>query len=396
MKVLKPFYYDDFKCIADKCIDNCCHMQWQITIDEKTYKKYRKLKGTWGKKINNNITRIRKNNNYLSYGKIKLKDCGCSLLDEEGFCTIHAQLGEGYLSNTCKMYPRNIAKYNNIYERNLLMSCPEVARYFVKHQGNFYFNMDEEELLDLDKDYIINKNYDENLYNLLWNARGLAIEIVQFKEIDIWKRIVFVKSLCDKVQKIIDKNDYENYQSLLNNFKNEIVNVDTIKSLDKITIVPGIKISFTQTILQLRNDFGIKNEKYLKLIDEYNELVEKNNTDILIIEIENEFNEILNEYNNIMENLLIYLIYKYFMNALYTKNLEVEISNVIISYAVIKMLLLARWYKNNKILNEEDFVEVFYVFSRVIEHNNGFLDILQNNIKDAGYDSVAYMTILVH
>ena len=72
-----------------------------------------------------------------------------------------------------------------------------------------------------------------------------------------------------------------------------------------------------------------------------------------------------------------------------------EISNVIISYAVIKMLLLARWYKNNKILNEEDFVEVFYVFSRVIEHNNGFLDILQNNIKDAGYDSLAYMTILV-
>ena len=123
--------------------------------------------------------------------------------------------------------------------------------------------------------------------------------------------------------------------------------------------------------------------------------MKKNNNDILIIEIENEFNGFLSKYNNIMENLLVYLIYKYFMKALYTKNLEKEINNVIISYAVIKMLLLARWYKNNKILNEEDFVEVFYVFSRVIEHNNGFLDILQNNIKDAGYDSVAYMTILV-
>ena len=194
---------------------------------------------------------------------------------------------------------------------------------------------------------------------------------------------------------IINENDYKNYQSLLNNFKNEIVNVDTIKSLDKITIVPGIKMPFIQTILQLRNNVGRKNEKYLKLIDEYNELVEKNNTDILIIEIENEFDGFLSKYNNIVENLLVYLIYKYFMKALYTKNLEVEISNVIISYAVIKMLLLARWYKNNKILNEEDFVEVFYVFSRVIEHNNGFLDILQNNIKDAGYDSLAYMTILV-
>ena len=396
MKVLKPFYYDDFKCIADKCIDNCCHIQWTITIDEKTYKKYRKLKGPWGKKINNNITRIRKNNSYLSYGKIKLKDCGCSLLDEEGFCTIHAQLGEGYLSNTCKSYPRNIIKYNNIYERNLTMSCPEVARYFVKYQDNFYFNMDEEELSDLDRDYIINKSCDEKLYNILWDVRSLAMEIIQFKEIEIWKRIVFLKTLCDKVQVLINENEYENYEMLLNNFRNEITNIDTINSLDKITIVPDIKMSFIQVILQLRNNGGTKNEKYLKLIDEYNELVEKNNSGILMIEIENQFNKFLIQHNNVLENLLVYLIYKYFMIALYTKNLEVEISNMIISYAVIKMLLLARWYKNNKILNEEDFVEVFYVFSRVIEHNNGFLDILQNNIKDAGYDSVAYMTILVH
>lgn len=395
MKVLKPFYYDDFKCIADKCIDNCCHIQWRIAIDEKTYKKYRKLKGPWGKKINNNITRIRKNNSYLNYGKIKLKERGCSLLDEHGLCSIHAQLGEGYLSNTCKVYPRDIRKYNNIYERNLLMSCPEVSRYLIKHKDDFYFNMDEEELSNLDKEYIVNRNYNEKSYNLLWDSRSLAIEIIQFKEIDFWKRIAFLKTLCNRVQKIINESNYENYKQLLNNFRNEIINIDTIKSLDKISIVPDIKMSFIQSILQLRNNGGIKNEKYLNLIDEYNEMVEKNNDANLMIKIENEFNEILNEYNNIMENLLIYLIYKYFMKALYTKNLEVEISNVIISYAVIKMLLLSRWYKNNKIVNEEDFVEVFYVFSRVIEHNNGFLDILQNNIKDAGYDSLAYMTILV-
>lgn len=394
MKVLKPFYYDDFNCIANKCIDSCC-IGWNVYINKNTYKKYKKVGGVFGKKLSNSINRIKLNGNDLSYGKIKLKNNICPMMNEEKLCDVYINLGEEYLCDICKLYPRNINKYGEIYERNLTMSCPEVARYFVKHKGDFYFNMDEEKLSDLDKDYIINKNYDENLYNLLWDARSLTMEIIQFKEIDIWKRIVFVKSLCDKVQVVINKNNYENYQSLLNNFKNEIVNVDTIKSLDKITIVPGIKMPFTQIILQLRNNVGIKNEKYLKLIDEYNELVEKNNTDILIIEIENKFDRFLSKYNNIMENLLIYLIYKYFMKALYTKNLEVEISNVIISYAVIKMLLLARWYKNNKILNEEDFVEVFYVFSRVIEHSNGFLDILQNNIKDAGYDSVAYMTILV-
>lgn len=395
MKVLKPFYYDDFKCIAGDCIDNCCHVEWEISIDKKTYKKYRKLKGQWGNKINNNIGRIRSDISDLRYGKIKLKDKGCSLLDEKGLCTIHDKLGVGYLCNTCKVYPREITKLGEIYERNLFMSCPEVARYFVRHKENFYFNMGEEELSDLDKEYIVNRNYNEKSYNLLWDSRSLAIEIIQFKEIDFWKRIAFLKTLCNRVQKIINESNYENYKQLLNNFRNEIINIDTIKSLDKISIVPDIKMSFIQSILQLRNNGGIKNEKYLNLIDEYNEMVEKNNDANLMIKIENEFSEFLNIYNYVLENLLVYLIYKYFMIALYTKNLEKEINNVIISYAVIKMLLLARWYKNNKNLTEEDFVEVLYVFSRVIEHSSTFLNKIYEAIKEAGYDSVAYMTILV-
>ena len=42
MKVLKPFYYDDFNCIANKCIDSCC-VGWNVYIDKNTYKKYKKV-----------------------------------------------------------------------------------------------------------------------------------------------------------------------------------------------------------------------------------------------------------------------------------------------------------------------------------------------------------------
>ena len=46
-------------------------------------------------------------------------------------------------------------------------------------------------------------------------------------------------------------------------------------------------------------------------------------------------------------------------------------------------------------LNEDDFVEVFYLFSREIEHNLVFLPNIYKDIKEAGYDTLAYMTILV-
>ena len=398
MKVLKPFYYDDFKCIAGDCIDNCCHAEWEISIDKKTYKKYRKLKGQWGNKINNNIGRIRSNISDLRYGKIKLKNKGCSLLDEKGLCTIHANLGVGYLCNTCKVYPREITKLGEIYERNLFMSCPEVARYFVRHKENFYFNMGEEELSDLDKDYIIDKSYDEKLYNLLWDSRSLAMEIIQFKEIEIWKRIIFLKILTDKVQKLIDEENYENYEKVLNTFRNEITNIDVINSLDKIKFVEDVKFNFIQSIINKSSQ--LKRVKYSQLINDYYEMFnatdDKKENLKLLFEKEREFNIFLKEYENILENLLIYLIYGYFMLALYSKDLNKQVNKVVITYSMIKMLLLGRWYKNNKNLTEEDFVEILYVFSRVIEHSSTFLNKIYEAIKEVGYDKIAYTTILVH
>ena len=398
MKVLKPFYYDDFKCVVGECIDNCCQAEWEISIDKRTYKKYKKLKGQWGNKINSNIGRVRNNSSDLRYGKIKLKNNGCSLLSQEGLCTIHAQLGERYLCNTCKVYPRSINKYGEIYERNLNISCPEVARYFIRHKENFYFNMDEEELSDLDKDYIIDKSYDENLYNLLWDARSLAMEIIQFKEIEIWKRIIFLKILTDKVQKLMDEENYENYEKVLNVFRSEITNIDVINSLDKIKLIPNVKINFIKAVLDISEKISINKVKYNNLLEEYKILFENNihNNFENVIKKEYEFNKYLIKEEYIVENLLIYLIYKYFMRALYSKDLNKEINNVVIIYSMIRMLLLGIYSKNNKELKEEDFVEIFYVFSRVIEHNQQFLNNLYKNIKNAGYDKIAYTTILVH
>lgn len=399
MKVLKPFYYDDFKCIGEQCIDNCCGDDWKIYIDEKTYKKYKKLKGEWGKKINNNISRNRSNPNYLQYGKINLKNNKCSLLSENGLCTIHGSLGEDYLCNTCRVYPREIRKYGEIYERNLSISCPEVARYIIKSKDNFSFNLEDEKLSDLDKDYIVNNKYNEKLYNILWDTRSLAMEIIQFKKIEIWKRISFFKMLTDKVQNIINEKQYDNYEEVLNNFREQITNIDVINSLDKISVISDVKIKFIQSALQVRANNGLNNDKFTSLIIEYNELFDKNidfkNNVENIIKIEEEFNTYLKEQENIIENLLIYLIYKYFMNALYTKDLNAEVNNIIISYAMMKMLLLSRYNKNNKKLNEEDFVEVFYLFSREIEHNTVFLPNIYKDIKEAGYNTLAYMTILV-
>lgn len=48
MKVLKPFYYDEFSCIAGECIDSCC-IGWKIDIDKKVIINIKKVKDEFGK-----------------------------------------------------------------------------------------------------------------------------------------------------------------------------------------------------------------------------------------------------------------------------------------------------------------------------------------------------------
>ena len=47
MQITRPDYYKEFTCIADVCPDTCC-AGWQIVIDEKSLKKYRRVKGPSG------------------------------------------------------------------------------------------------------------------------------------------------------------------------------------------------------------------------------------------------------------------------------------------------------------------------------------------------------------
>jgi len=54
MRYVKPHYYDNFKCIADKCPSTCC-AGWQIMIDEGALEKYSKEKDEFSHRLKNSI-----------------------------------------------------------------------------------------------------------------------------------------------------------------------------------------------------------------------------------------------------------------------------------------------------------------------------------------------------
>ena len=50
MKLIKPDYFDAFRCIASACPDSCCK-EWDVAVDAETSAFYRNLSGPLGDRL---------------------------------------------------------------------------------------------------------------------------------------------------------------------------------------------------------------------------------------------------------------------------------------------------------------------------------------------------------
>ncbi|POO88092.1 flagellin lysine-N-methylase [Clostridium sp. 3-3] len=400
MKVLKPHYYDGFQCIANECRDSCC-IGWSVYIDKKSYNKYKKTSGEFGKLLDKNISKNRINNNDLNYGKMKLILGKCPFLNEDSLCDIYINLGENSLCNTCKTYPRLINKYEEICEKNLTLSCPEVARLMVNMKGKFSFELNDEVIPEDEKDYI-NKNstIDKSLYNFLWEVRSFFIEVVQFREIDLWKRLLFITLSEAKFQKLIKEFNYKKLPEVIKMLKDTITNIEFITSLDNtIHSVPKVKSLMIDTLITLRTQQNITNSTFKSFLSDFVVLLNESNSAnddnySLLDEKEKEFNKYFKDKEYLLENYIVYNLYTNLLNAINSKDIHEIIVKMIIEYSIIKKLLLARWNANNKQLEDKDIIDALYSFSRTVEHSNVYINKIYKAMKDAGYDTMAYMTIM--
>lgn len=118
MKLYAPQYYQKFSCIADECRHSCC-IGWEIDVDKKTLKKYKRLKD---KAILKSIEKEGAPHFCLS------ADERCPHLDERGLCRIITAYGEGYLCDICREHPRFYNDTPKGREVGLGMSCEEACR----------------------------------------------------------------------------------------------------------------------------------------------------------------------------------------------------------------------------------------------------------------------------
>lgn len=388
MKVLKPSYYDRFSCVGGECVDNCCQ-GWNIELDKQTYSRYKKVKGEFGKRLTENIKRKR-NAEIDKYGVICLDEKGvCPFLGTDGLCDVYRNIDESYLSLTCKIYPRALIRFGDIYERNLYLSCPEIVKYFLEEKDGLSFDMTEENLSELDRT-MVNTNdilrYNPKLFHFLWGARDLCISVIQFREIVLWKRLVFVKLAIDKIQARIEAHHYEDYEMLFDGLWAEFLSPTIHQKLDQISPSIQDKVQFSYNILHLLDEIKDGTDTNVqRLTKDFYELLYYNDRKVQklsrerfapILNQEQEFEHYIQSHHleYMFENLIVYLLYYQTPQVMDTRNMTKILHQITISYVFVKMLMLSRWFKNHGELQDVDWIEIFHLYCRLIEHNSIFVD----------------------
>lgn len=121
MKIIKPSYFDTFRCIAGQCPDSCCK-EWDVLVDEDKAAFYRALPGNLGDRLR----QVLKDEDGEVY--MTIENRRCPMWRDDGLCRIQAELGEAALCKTCRDFPRLTHDYGDFVEYGLELSCPEAAR----------------------------------------------------------------------------------------------------------------------------------------------------------------------------------------------------------------------------------------------------------------------------
>ena len=364
MQITRPDYYKEFTCIADVCPDTCC-AGWQIVIDKKSLKKYRRVKGPFRGRLHNDIDW--KEQVFHRYHR------RCAFLNEENLCDIYSEIGKEMLCDTCRKYPRHIEEFEGLREYSLSLSCPEAARILLGKKEKTTFQTAEVPVPE--ETY---EDFDYLLFTALMDTRDFFLEIVQNRQIPMKLRLQKILAAASDFQRCLDKNELFKWEDIRqrhkasgfgkdfsDKVKKHINKKDTPEQLFKKmwkAIVPEMEVLrpgwhdfLNETLSAL---YGKSAPTYLEHKDD--------------------FSKAYPDWNIQEEQLLVYWIYTYFCGAVYDEEIFAKIKMAVICTLLIHELDIGTYLKNGRIFCLGDQISICYRFSRELEHSDLNLNALEN------------------
>lgn len=325
MIYIKPSFYDDFKCIASKCTDNCC-IGWEIDIDEVSFDKYNKLQGALGDEIRSKITVSEDGSKCFELSE----NDRCPFLNDSNLCRIIINCGEDTICDICKNHPRFYEWFPGVTECGLGLSCEEVCRTLLQDEKSFSLieeNDGEEIVLDSEDDVI-----ESDTYIFLSAFRERLFDILFSTETDFEEKLVKLLSLTE---------NFCNEQIKIKNFNNLVEAYKETEPIDEqwTVFIDGLGDNL-QDILKIEDDFK-----------------KSTNSDMLYSKI------------------LAYIIYRHFIKAVFDERVKERVCFSVESVRFIYLCDMKTFFEKGD-LTLNDRIENLKNWSKQIEYSDENTDYL--------------------
>ncbi|MBO5616944.1 MAG: flagellin lysine-N-methylase [Pseudobutyrivibrio sp.] len=327
--------YDEFKCIADKCPKSCC-IGWQIVIDEDSINKYTVAEGNFSDRLKSSI----------DYNEqcFKQNNTRCAMLNETGLCDLQSTLGEDYLCNTCRMFPRHIEEFLDIREYSLSLSCPEVTRMMMEPDFVFTISETEDDIEDNPDEF---DDFDFMLYDKLEYARDKMLEVAKETTLPLQERMNIIACMALKLQEFYDEGDIFEMDGVTADDTFETTGTSAMLSLDN--CITGFDALIEMEVLEESWRDSIKEAKAFWLNNANNFNTWKS---AMYPDKNQEF---------IFEKILESLLYTYFCGAVYDGQIYARTMIAVQS---------TRWLMMLDAASSQGLAKTIYLYSREVEHSD--------------------------
>lgn len=365
MLIVKPDYYNEFKCIAEKCPDTCC-AGWQIVIDEESLQKYVKVQGDFEEQLKKSVDW----DESVFYQDDEKR---CAFLNDCNLCDLYTALGEDSLCKTCRNYPRHIEEFENVREYTLSLSCPEVARILLNKKETVSFIETEE---DGEEEF---EDFDALMYDRLLEAREVMLGILQNRNRDISVRVYLLWEMGRELQKYTDEGMLFSCEEIFEKYESEQVCEELSEQL--------IKYHSTKMVFEKSLEYYKKLYELELLREEWDEHLQKTAIALYGEDEKNYYRlhasfdtwqkQYMPDFSIILEQLLVYFVQTYFCGAVYDDYILSKVKMSVVSTWMIYEMLVVRWFQNGQSLEMDDVISIVYRYSRELEHSDYNLETME-------------------
>lgn len=385
MRIGKPDYYDEFRCIAGACGDSCC-IGWEIDVDEDKQEMYRSVSGELGKRLRECIDW--EEGHFILQGKEER----CPFLNRENLCDLIIGLGDAALCEICREHPRFYDWFDDYTEVGLGLCCEAAGRLILGKKEPVGLVVEEESRPEEDpseSDY--GEMYLQEEEEILFAARRLAFVMLQERKISIWERLRCFLIFVEEMQEAWDSCGLDGLEELVESVERKRMH----RRWDADEPMPPQPIEYARAyagVLRLCRKLEPIDESWSGILDLLENLVSRPEQ---LMELEKDMLRVSQDREYEYEQLAVYFVYRYFMKCREDGDICSKGMLTVFCILLIRLLDVAGLAGTGS-LTMEDRVQNAKCCSKEIEYSEENLELLEDAFREQEDLSLEQLVLLLN